>query len=100
MFIREAKLPPFKWSNLEWKRKKKLGCICLGKNPSISRQHAPNSWKVKANNPNVGPPLNLFSHISEPLTKGNKQIHKELMAWALIDGFHFAWKPRAEPMHR
>jgi hypothetical protein len=99
MFIREAKLPPSKWPNLEWKGKK-LDCICLGQNSSISRQRAPNFCRVKANNPNLGPPLNLFRAISEPVTKGNKQIHKELTAWTLIDGFDFAWKPRAGTMHR
>ena len=68
-------------------------------NSMISRNRAPDSWKVIGNNPNLGPPVNLFRGISEPVMKGNKQIHKELTDWALIGGFDFLWKPRAQPMH-
>ena len=56
-------------------------------NSMISRNRAPDSWKVIGNNPNLGPPVNLFRGISEPVTKGNKQIHKELTARALTNGF-------------
>jgi hypothetical protein len=54
---------------------------------------------IRIKDPPPPPPKDQFRGISEPVTKGDKQIHKELTDWALIGGFDFLWKPRAQPMH-